>query len=400
MTDNKTTQNLKNIVTSYNSFQSQKDEQSLFYINQMIDLLNNELKIEVIDDKALDKILLKDFKNTLNSVFNNMKDYLKKILDNSIGNINQILSVATYNKYVDINNIKSIYAKFKEEMDNNLKIKTKIDIIISANTRALIESIQSITTIENNNKISEIVFRYISFIQNELIKNATDKCEYIVKSYKSLIDSILSELQTDKDKIQNMNINLINNTASVYLKEQEYIIINKYMDHNFKYINDIFTAFEKEVFEKLGIRKENKIINSAKDYLLGFNNTISVKIRKVFDEMNDVLNLDNTKANNKINEFSDKISKVYEMPLVFDKELSKYKKDFDVPNKAIDSFNIIYNKFKEELTKNIKQNIANIFRDNLKIYNAMIYKTMVIKSKIGEYNTVLSADKVKDLLFK
>ena len=166
MNDNKLEKDIKDIDLSYKDFVSNKDEQSLFYINQMVDLMYNELKYETDKDDQLNKLLIVDFKNIVNNIFDNLKEYFAKIIDNSVTNINNILSISTSNKYIDANSIKSVYDKFKEEMESNLKVKNRIDIITETNGSSLLNSVWSISPIENKHKISGITSRYISFIKN------------------------------------------------------------------------------------------------------------------------------------------------------------------------------------------------------------------------------------------
>ena len=400
MTEKKLELDIKNIVLKYANFEKEKDEQSLFYINQMVDLLFNELKYETENKEVLNKIILTDFKNDINHIFDNLKEYFTKIINNSINGINNILTASTSNRYIDANNIKNIFDKFKEEMESNLKVSEKIDVITTTNGSSMIASVHNISPIENKHKISEIALRYIAFIRNELDKNVIEKNDFVLKSYKNLIDSILNELYCDKSKIENLNLKVINNVSLLYLKEQEYFNINKYIKDNFDVINNSFINFEKDLKKEIKIKKQIKTTNEAKDYLLSFNNTIGVKIKKIFDDMNSIVLLDVDKAKNELKNFNDKISHIYELPLSFDKYFDKYKKQFNLSNKENDRLSPMFNELKNALSKNIKNNISNIFRDNIKIYNEIVYKVLLLKSRIGEYNTVLSVDKVKDLLLK
>ena len=151
---------------------------------------------------------------------------------------------------------------------------------------------------------------------------------------------------------------------------------------------------------KIGIKRNNGNINPVKDYLLGFNNTICVKIKNVFDEMNLIVTFDKEEADKKIREFNDLVTHIYEIRLIFDKQFLEYKKEFNLLGKNPDKFNDILNKECLRLSEGIKTNISNIFRDNIKIYNDIVYKTLLLKTKAGEYNVVLTPDKVKDLLLK
>ena len=75
-------------------------------------------------------------------------------------------------------------------------------------------------------------------------------------------------------------------------------------------------------------------------------------------------------------------------------------KRLDVSNKDLTKFEEIISSKKRALTDVIKANIFNIFRENIKIFNDGVYKTMLLKGKLDEYSIVLDTDKIKDLLFK
>ena len=49
----------------------------------------------------------------------------------------------------------------------------------------------------------------------------------------------------DKSKINDLNNKVISNATYVYLKEQEYFVINKYNDDNFDTLNKLFDEFER-----------------------------------------------------------------------------------------------------------------------------------------------------------
>ena len=110
--------------------------------------------------------------------------------------------------------------------------------------------------------------------------------------------------------------------------------------------------------------------------------------------------LDKEELNDKVKEFNDLISHIYEIKLVFDRQFLEYKREFNVPSKDSDKFDEIFKRECSRLTDGIKANISNIFRDNIKIYNDVIYRMLLLKSKVYEYPNILSYEKVKDLLFK
>ena len=120
----------------------------------------------------------------------------------------------------------------------------------------------------------------------------------------------------------------------------------------------------------------------------------------IFDEMNLIVTLDKKETSERIKEFNDLITRIYEIRLVFDKQFLEYKKEFRLFSKDNDKFDELFNKECAKLTEGIKTNISNIFRENIKIYNDVVYRTLLLKSKVQEYSEVLSVAKVKDLLFK
>ena len=112
---------LNNIIESYMLYANQKDEQSLFYINQMIDLLYNELKYETENDKTLKSVIM-NFKDSIDNIYSDLKEYFAKIINNSITDMNKAIMLSTSNRYIDEKNIKNIQDKFKEEINSHLKL--------------------------------------------------------------------------------------------------------------------------------------------------------------------------------------------------------------------------------------------------------------------------------------
>ena len=96
------------------------------------------------------------------------------------------------------------------------------------------------------------------------------------------------------------------------------------------------------------------------------------------------------------------------MPNRMDRGFYKYQKEFEqkaldvlrsgwyVLGKEVSSFEKEFAKFYEQF----KLNISNIFRDNTKTYNDIVYKNIILKSKIEEFTEVLSESRVKDLLLQ
>lgn len=401
MTNSELKEHLNEIEKNYKLSFEEKDKQSLFYFIQMIDLMYNELCYEVYDQGILYDLVYNTFKKNLTIIFDNMKKYAIKVSDNSRKTFNELITVSTSNRYVEIGNLNGLYQNFKLEVMKNLSIQNKIEALVNASSDVLKGSLYSSCVINNRNKIDEVIFRYTNLLIEEMVKNILSKRDLLLTLYKEFIDSILNELYEKKDIIKGRNLKLIINTSYTYLKENEYININKYTDLNTKFINESFERIEADIYNRLGISKNNNgSINPVKDYLQSFNNTISVKIKNVFDEMNLIVTLDKEDINDKIKEFNDLISHIYEINLVFDKQFLEYKKEFNLLSKDKAEFDRIFKKECARLTEGIKANISNIFRENVKIYNDVVYRTLLLKARVGEYSTLLSLDKVKDLLLK
>ena len=392
---------LEQLEKDYKISFEEKDKQSLFYIIQMIDLMYSELCYEVYDKGILYDLVYNIFKKNIEIIFDNLRRYSIKVSTSSRKSFEEIIKISTSNRYVELKNLNNLYNNFSVEVSNNLQIKNKIVALVEANTDVLKGQLFSKCVVNNRTKSEEIIGIYTKLIISEMIKNVTHKKDFLLKLYKDFIDSILQELYANKDTVKEKNLKLITHTAFLTLKEKEYININKYTDIISKTINDTFENLEKNLENDLGIKKksQNKI-NPVKDYLLGFTNTIDNKIKKVFDEMNLIVTYDKEEVDEKIKEFNDLITHIYEIRLVFDKQYIEYKKEFNLISKDIDKFNTVFEKECSKLTESIKTNISNIFRDNIKIYNDIVYRTMLLKSKIHEYNTELSVDKIKDLLLK
>ena len=386
---------------SYVAFFKQKDDDSSFYFTQMIGLLYEELSYETDNKKVLYGIVCKNFKNNINMVFKNMKDYFLELSDDAIKGLNDIVNFSNMNKYVDINNLKRLCQNFLNKISYEMKIDNKINALVTMNGNALRQELNVEFNLEDNAKVSEIVKRYINVINKEMAKNANSKHNFILDSFDNVITQMLEEANTDKQVIIDKNINIINNSVKLYLKEQEYIIIDKYIDDNFRYIKESVDELDKVLSEKFNQKKNNKkSLNDLKNYLLGFNNTIGNKVKKIFNEMNDAISLEGNDLKNKMKQFNDLTSRVFETTLVFDKQFLIYKKEFSVSALNYDSFDKMYKQYTSRITEGIKVNISNIFRDNIKIYNDTIYKSLLIKSKVYDFNEILSVEKVKDLLLE
>ena len=388
---------LKNIKKEYNEFFKKQDNQSLFYLIQMIELMYSELGEEIHEKDSLYDVVYNRYKNNISIIFNNMKDYFLKITNSAIVGFNQIITISDTNKYISINNLNNIYKNFENELNTNMNIKQKIEVLINSTSATLLKELQ---VLSNGRDSYQIVNKYKTLIINELIKNVASKNNFILLNYKKVINNILDEVQDGRDKLIDMNKKIITNTTIAYLKEHEYFIINNYINNNHNFLNHEFSNFEDTLLKKVGIKRNSKEFNSTKDYLLGFNNTIGVKIKNIFDEMNSVITLDDKEIENKSKEYNDLVSHIYETNLVFDKEYSKYKKEFNIGAKDYEKFSKVFDDETLKITTYIKTNIANIFRDGTKLFNDTLYKYLFLKSKIQNYNEVLSSTKVKDLLSK
>ena len=295
-------------------------------------------------------------------------------------------------------NINSIYNNFEDEINSNLNIKHKIEVLTNSVSNSLVQSLSIIT---NDNSVITIVSKYEQLICDELIKNVSSKSNFVLLNYNKTINNILDELQTDKKKIIDMNKKVIMNTTLIYLKEQETFVIDKYINDNYEYLNSIFNKLEAKFNNEFSATRNNDLkINRTKDYLLSFNNTVRVKVEKIFDQINNVITIDQKEIKNKVKEYMDLVSNIYKMDLVFDKQYLQYKKEFNVSAKNQSKFTQVFNSETEKITIYLKKNISNIFSENTTIFNNIVYKYLFLLSKIEDFEEVLSASKVKDLLSK
>ena len=394
-------QELKDISSSNKASFNQSDQQTLFYFIQMIELLYTEVSYEVYDKDKLYDLICNNFRANTNIVFDNMKEYYSRIVNNAVNEFTKVVKVSVFNKYIKSSNLVNIYNNFKLEINTNTKLEDKIKVLSNSNGNLLLEQIHTNCVVNDSKKITTIVRKYIEFITEAMIKNVAVKNEVVLTSYKSFIDSITKDTMDDIEKIKAMNLKVITNTTYLYLKEQEYFVIDKYNKENSKLVIDFFNTFEDKVQKDLGIKKHNNIkYSNAKDYLLGFNNTIRVKAMNIFDEMNAAVTLEQNQMRDKVKEFNGLISHIYELNLKFDKLFSEYKKEFNVPTHSRDKFNDFFEKEFAKFYEQFKLNISNIFRDNTKTYNDIVYKNIILKSKIEEFTEVLSESRVKDLLLQ
>src|SRR5574344_1482531 len=131
MTEKEIKDSLKRISEDYNNYCNDQDKQSLFYIDQMTDLLYNELIYEVYNKTVLYNIIYNTFKKNLGIILKNLDKYTTKTSKDSTEAINELLKVSTNNRFIELNNLNSLYNNFKNEITKNFNINTKIKTLIS-----------------------------------------------------------------------------------------------------------------------------------------------------------------------------------------------------------------------------------------------------------------------------
>lgn len=400
MLDNEFKEALKEINKDYNSYSKDRDKQSLFYLNQMIDLLYGELSYIVSNKIILHDLVYNDLKNNLMLIANDLFLYSSKIVKDAKNPFEELIKMSVSNKYIDLENLVNLYSRFSTDLESKFNIQNKIMTLVNANVNSFYAKLVSKTVVDKKDVLNTSLVKYRDIFSWELSKNVTCKKEKFLGFYKAFIDEILKDIIDKKDETRIKNINMVINTAYLYLKEKEYININKYIDNNTKLINEtldlLLDSLKSEKVLKENIKEPPKI----RDYFLGFNNTICIKITNVFDEMNKIVSLDKEEISVKIKQFNDLITHIFEMDLVFDKQFDDYKKAISSKIKNLYKFEEIVNAKNRALSDGIRANIFNIFRENIKIYNDIVYRTMLFKNNVDNYNIVLDNAKIKDLLLK
>lgn len=390
---------LENIKKNYIDFCKSKDDQTLFYINQMIDLFYNELFDEFKTKTNLHSLVYSLYKQNINVIFSNMKEYTSKISDNAMKNIDSIINLSFTNKYLNLNNISGVFITFSNEVNKSFDLNKKINTLIVANTNTFVESLFSKMTVIEKNVILKIVKKYQEIIIKEMNGNVISKRDSLLKYYREFLDSVVTNAYDRKDEIREKNLELITEVTFLCLKDMEYININKYINMNEKHIKETIDMFEKELIAAKIIKRKKKH-NLLKDYLLSFNNTIGVKAKKIFDEMNNVVYMDQNQANQKVRDFNDIITHVFEKDIVIDKQFEIMRKEYGVSGRDLEKYREICKVKNRTLTEVMKANVFNIFRENNKFYNDIVYRSMVLKNKVDEYGTLLTSSKIKELLLK
>ena len=380
------------------SYSETKDNQSFIYIYQVTDLLYGELIGLVLDQKALHKSVYTLFRKNMDNVFNNLKDYATKVKKEKEKDIDDLLRLSLSNNYVDMKNLNNIYNNFTKELNQSFEIEKKVQTLVESNTDIFRGDLFNSTVILNKSLANKVIDSYKKLYVNELVNNLVFKRNNVLAIYQNFINNVIKDIYEAKLKVKNQNLGLISNVSYDYLKKIENENVDKYIRENKKIINSFFTDFEKAVRDKKLAVFRKKKVNNCKDYFLNFNSELSIMIKNVFEEMNDIVSLDNEQIRSKLKDFNELITHIFQINLIFDKQFIEYKSFFII--KSSEKFDNLYDKHKEKFVNSLKQNIFNIFRDNIKIYNDTVYKTMLLKSKVDEYEEVLTVTKIKELLLK
>ena len=391
---------LLQINKDYLAFCKDKDKQSLFYIDQMTELFYNSLLYQIYDQPSLYDLVYNSFRTNLVYIFKNMNDYALNVSKDASNKMNELINVSTTNSYVDLENLTNLYNNFAFEVTKNFSINDKIQILVSSNIDTFEADLFNSLVVNDKEKVKQLIGKYKAIFITELINDVVSKKTRLLYFYKSFIDSILNEAFLRKDELLEKNKDMLVNTTYLCLKEYEYININKYSDLNVKLVDDVIEDLETELLN-LNISKNKKQkLNPIKDYLRGFNNTLRIKIKNVFDEMNLIVTLETKDIDKKLKDFNDMITHIYGLDLVFDKQFEEYKKTFNIAGKDVDKFDSIFKAKERAIIDGIKANVFNIFRENVKFYNDVVYKMILVNERLLEYKTVLSSQKIKDLLLK
>ena len=386
---------LKELKEEAKNYNETKDNQSYIYIYQLTDLFYSELSTIVLDQKVLNDSIYNNFRKNILEVFDKLKDYINKTRNIKEKDINELLKLCLSNDYFDQKNLNNIYSNFEKELKEALNVDKKITTSIETNFDIFKGDLYSKTVILKKDTASKAIERYKKLYITELINNLNFKKNNILAIYKNFINNVMSDIYEEKRKIRNKNLIIISNVSYDYLQKAEFSTVDKYTKENKKLINSFFIDFEKYIKEKkiatLKIKK-----NKAKEYLLDFNLTLNSMIKNVFEEMNDIVSLDNEVIRTKLKDFNELITHIFEINLIFDKQFNDYKNSFLIKNN--DKFDKEYEKRIEKFISEIKNNIFNVFRDNTKVYNDILYKTMLLKNSVSTYDEVITITKAKDLL--
>ena len=167
------------INKNYNDSVNKKDKQSLFYFEQMSLLMYNELCNEISEQGLLQALTNNSFKKNIIIIYDNMAKYSKKVCDNAINSFNELVKISASNRYVDLNNLNSLYSNFKQELMQNMGIRNKIEALVNANTDAYKGQIFSSCGVNSKENVNFIIDRYNSIFEEKLIKNIHSKRDSI-----------------------------------------------------------------------------------------------------------------------------------------------------------------------------------------------------------------------------
>ena len=380
------------------SYTLEKDNQTLVYIYQLTDLFFNEMTSFVLDKKALHNSTYNILRKSILDINSNLISYLNKVKTDKEKDIDELLKISFSNDFIDMKNLTNVYNNFKKEIEDLFNVEDKINTLVDSNIEIFKADLYSKTVILKQDTTSKVIENYKKLYKKEFINNLSFKKCNVLRIYKNFINNTAKDFYDKKDKIKKDNLRFIANVSYDYLKKIEFNTIDKYTKENKKLITSFFNEFEKEVTgKKIAVRK--KIVKDKTiDYFIDFNITMNNMIKNVFLEMNDILTLDNDKINNKLKDFNNLITRVFTINLVFDKQFTSYENSFIIKNH--DKFDHIYEERIDEFLTKFKTNIFSIFRENVIIYNDIIYKTINLKSKYMNSDELLNIKKVKDLLLK
>ncbi len=389
---------LDNLKQGEKSYSLEKDNQTLVYIYQLTDLFFNEMTSFVLDKKALHNSIYNILRKSILNINNNLIGYINKTKLEKEKDIDELLKISFSNNYVDMKNLTSIYENFKKEIEDLFNVDVKINSLVDSNIEVFKADLYSKTVILKKDSAIKVIDNYRKLYKKEFINNILFKKSNVLRIYKNFINNTVKDFYDKKNKVKTDNLRFISNVSYDYLKKMEFSTIDKYIKDNKRLINDFFSSFEKTVTEKKIAVKKKIVKDKTKDYFIDFNTTMSSMIKNIFIEMNDVLTLDNDKVKSKLKDFNTLITRIFSINLVFDKQFDTYKNSFLVKNH--NKFDTIYEEKIEEFLTIFKDNIFSIFRENVLLYNDIIYKTINLKSKYMNSDELLSIKKVKDLLLK
>ena len=359
----KTKEQLKKLENSENNNNS--NENSNLILNNNIkenNSINNSNNINFINFKEIKEIYKDDINNNINKKVINKNNNNKKLNPINANNIDELFFSVKYN---DIN-------KFTEKNSEKKKI-------INHQKKELIKSksMDSFNKKKEKIKHNKISYNLLSSYNDKLIskiigKNKINKDQIsiigIIKSLQDLkIIQILNDINinTFKEKIENIYQKLINKQKEIELIEQIWFILNP---NNKEYINtEIFESFIKLIFP-YSIKLNQNTIKYIKEY---------IQIINFMEPKNNINNIEgyyySPLRNNKIISQNEiwPIEKIVKIFLELKRNSIAYKK------------NIINNDINKN--KYINNNTINNIKKKKPNYNFdKLYDSFIIKQKIRE----------------